>query len=540
MSPLGPESVAGSVAGPVAGSVAESVAESAPPTRTDPVVAAASEVIGGPLGRYAAPLRHPARSLWQPAAAVLVGLSSLTVALGVLQKAHCFGKGWSTPDQFWHACYSDLPAVYQTSGLGHAMPYLPGAQPLDQPVITGVVMWLVGLVVPDGSALVQQQWYFALWAALVTVIVMALVAVTAASVPAAPWRAAHFALSPVLVLAGLVSVDLLGILLASAALLAWGRGKIALAGLILGLAISARTYPLVLLVAIGLLAVRSGSVQAWVRLAGTALVTWFAVSLPWLVMNADALLSVYRTWWRSGPSYGSLWMLPSLLRPTMRPGILASLLGNGLGPGAVTALAILGWLVALAAGAVFALSLERRPAVAEISLVMLVIVLVTGKSVPVQAALWLLPLIALIGMQWRDHLIWAGFEATYFVAVWLYIAGLSKPDRGLPSRGYAVLLGFRLVAMLFLLVQVWRVARSREPVDPLEAAEASADADADADLSADAGGPETESDDAGAAEAEPKSGGVDADDAQREPVEEIDPLAGPMAGAPDAVLVRFG
>jgi len=70
----------------------------------------------------------------------LVGLAGLTMALGVLQKAHCFGKGWNTPDQFWHACYSDLPIVYQSSGLGHSMPYLPGAQPLDQPLVSGLAM----------------------------------------------------------------------------------------------------------------------------------------------------------------------------------------------------------------------------------------------------------------------------------------------------------------------------------------------------------------------------------------------------------------
>jgi len=167
------------------------------------------------------------------------------------------------------------------------------------------------------------------------------------------------------------------------------------------------------------------------------------VSLPFLVMNADGLLSVYRTWWRAGASYGSVWVVPSLL-------------GHGLTGGAMTVLPLVGWLVALVVGALFALSLDRRPTVAEISLVMLVIVIVTGKAVPVQAGLWLLPLIALVGMQWRDHLIWAGFEATYFVAVWLYIAGLSKSGRGLPVRGYSALLLLRLVAMLFVLVQVWR------------------------------------------------------------------------------------
>ncbi len=506
------------------------------PTRTDPVVAAASEVIGGPLGRYAALARHTARSAWQPAAAGLIGLASVTVALGVLQKAHCFGRGWNTPDQFWHACYSDLPIVYLGSGLGRAMPYVSGSQSLEQPLISGLVMWLVGLAVPDGSALVQQQWYFALWAVLITVLVAALVTVTAASLPDAPWRAAHVALSPVLVLAGLVSVDLLGALLASVALWAWGRNRILLAGLLLGLAISARTYPLVLLVAIGLLCVRSGRVGAWRRLAGTALATWFAVSLPWLVMNADGLLAVYRSWWRAGAGYGSLWMVDvdvvggRLVAPAV--------LGSSLPAGAVTALAISGWVAALAAGAFFALSLDRRPTIAEVSLVMLVIVLVTGKSLPVQAGLWLLPLLALIGLQWRDHLIWAGFEATYFVAVWLYIAGLSKPDRGLPPGGYSVLLVLRLAALVFLLVQVWRLAGSRSPARVAESEYEETSQD-EAELN-------DEAERRGVAEPDgqaPGDGtgpvGIQSED-DAEDDAEVDPLAGPMAGAPDRVLVRLG
>jgi len=495
--------------------------ESEAPTRLDPVATAASEFIGGPLGRYAAAARHTARSGWQPAAAVLIGLSSLTVALGVLQKAHCLTKGWNNPDQFWHACYSDLPL---NTAIGHAMPYLPGAQPLDQPLISGLVMWLVGLAVPDGSALVRQQWYFALWAVLITVIVMVLVAVTAASVPAAPWRAAHVALSPVLVLAGLVSVDLLGVMLASAALLAWGRNKIPLAGFLLGLAISARSYPLVLLAAIGLLAMRSGRVGAWRRLAGTALATWFAVSLPWLLMNADALLSVYRTWWRSGASYGSAWIVPSLL-------------GHGLPQGRVTALVIVGWVVALAAGTFFALSLDRRPTVAEVSLVMLVIVVVTGKAVPVQAGLWLLPLIALVGLKWRDHLIWAGFEASYFVAVWLYIGGLSKPDRGLPAGFYSVLLGLRLTAWLFLLVQTWREARSRRPTSVTESVGSESESESE-----ESGPVESESEESGPVESEQERAGertLEQESPEPEVEDEVDPLAGPMAGAPDQVLIRI-
>jgi Glycosyltransferase family 87 len=513
--------------------------ESFAPTRIDPVAASASEVIGGPLGRHAGLAARTARSAWQPAAAVLVGLSSLTVALGFLQKGHCFTKGWNNPDQFWHACYTDLPV---SSGLGHAMPYLPGAPHLDQPLSSGVVMWLVGLAVPDGSLLVRQQWYFALWAVLITVIVMAVVVVTAASVPRAPWRAAHVALSPVLVLAGLISVDLLGVLLASVALLAWGRNKIYLAGLLMGLAISARSYPLVLLIAIGLLALRSGRLGAWARLAGTTLATCVAVSLPFLLINADGLLSVYRTWWRSGPSYGSLWMVSGLF-------------GHGL-EGRVTTLVLLGWLAALAVGALFALSMSRRPTVAEVSLVMLVIVVVTGKAMPVQAGLWLLPLIALVGVKWRDHLIWAGFEATYFVSVWLYIAGLSKPDRGMPPSLYSVMILLRVSAWLYLLVQVWRVARSRAPAITSESGEQesveqeSVEQESVGQESVGQESVEQESVEQESGEQESVGqgsvgqGSVGQESAGQAPIdperdEEADSLAGPLAGAPDLVIVRI-
>ena len=66
------------------------------------------------------------------------------------------------------------------------------------------------------------------------------------------------------------------------------------------------------------------------------------------------------------------------------------------------------------------------------------------KSLPVQSSLLLLPLIALAGLRWRDHLIWATTELAYFVGVWLYIAGASAPNRGLPAGFYLVLLLARL------------------------------------------------------------------------------------------------
>ncbi|MDQ6715872.1 MAG: hypothetical protein M3Z83_07175, partial [Actinomycetota bacterium] len=121
------------------------------PSRDDDVVRAASEVIGGPLGRYAVP---GARG-WRSYAALLAGVSAIPAGLGVVERAHCIGAGWSSPDQFWHACFSDLPATYKDAGLSAGvLSFLSGgggAPTPVQPPLTGFVMSLLATVLPSGS-----------------------------------------------------------------------------------------------------------------------------------------------------------------------------------------------------------------------------------------------------------------------------------------------------------------------------------------------------------------------------------------------------
>jgi hypothetical protein len=82
-----------------------------------------------------------------------------------------------------------------------------------------------------------------------------------------------------------------------------------------------------------------------------------------------------------------------------------------------------------------------------------------------------------------------------------------------------VLIGFRLAAWLLLLVQVWRVARSRTPVTSPGLADHEA--------------ADHEPVDREPVDQEPGQRSADPDQ------DEVDPLAGPMAGAPDHVLVRL-
>jgi uncharacterized membrane protein len=301
------------------------------------------------------------------------------------------------------------------------------------------------------------------------------------------------AASPLVALSALVSLDLLGVTLAAAGLLAWARSRPVLAGVLLGLATTARTYPVLLVLVLAMLAARTGRWSEWTRTAGAAACTVVAVLLPWLVVSWDGVTASYRAWAAGGAGYGSPWLLPQTLLAEPRPRWLTRLGVHAftLSSGTVTTLAVLGVVLALGLGLLLALVPERRPRVAQLAFVVLAVVLLTGKAWPVQASLWLLPLAALARPRWRDLLVWAGAEAVYFVAVWLYIAASTTADRGLTGPWYGV---FALVRAAGLLWVVGCVVR-----DVLH----------------------------------PELDVVRDDDVD-------DPLGGPLADAPDALVVRLG
>lgn len=432
-------------ADPVA--AADPATASGPVAAADPVAAAATEVIGGPRGRHAAP--GPA---WPVAAAVLAALAAIPVALGVLLRVPCLRTNWTGEGQFWNACYSDLPNAYRNGGLSAGLgAFLQGAQgapTTGQPPLTGLALTAIASLVPSAErAGSRVAWYFALWAVVLTLLLLVVVWLVASS-SRRPWAAAHVALAPVVALVGFVSADLLGVALASAGMWAWGRRRPGVAGILLGLAVSARSYPVLIIIAIGLLAVRSGRLREFGRTASHALGAVALVYGGLWLLHPEAARSSLEGWATATAGYGSPWLLPQLAGHPW-PNVV------------VTALAVAGWVVAVLVGAVLALSSARRPTVAEVSLVMVGIVLVTGKSFTVQSSLWLVPLVAWCLVQWRDHLIWAGAEALNFVAVWLAIAATKVPDRGLPNPWYAFFSMLRVLAVLWLVAVVWLRARER-------------------------------------------------------------------------------
>lgn len=415
------------------------------PSRRDAVVATASRLIGGPAGRHAV---IGARGLAGVAQAVVV-IAALMIALGVFQKGHCLVKGWVNPDQFWRACYSDLPVQHVTTGLAErGLPYL-DATGWDQPLLSGLTMWALSLVSPvAGTGLAAQQWIFALWAVL-AVLLLGLACIAAVSLrPRRPWQAAHLAASPVLVVLALVSTDLVGIALLMWGLWCWRRGQAGWAGALIGLAVLVRPYPLVFLAAIAYVGWRQGRAQPVAQVLIAAALAPLALLLPLMLVHPDGALAPLRGWWLTTPGYGGLQLLPQLLGAPL--------------PGQVsTWVAVLGWVAALALGAWLSRTTRYPPSVVRVAAPMLLVVVLTAKAVPVQSGLWLLPVLALSAVRWRDHLIWAGVEVLHFVMVWLHIGYGSDPGRGLPPETYAFVVLVRMAAWGYVVWRAWS-----GPIDP--------------------------------------------------------------------------
>lgn len=411
----------------------------------DPVERVVLTPIGGPLGRRA-------RSVtWSRLVAPLAGLAVVPVIAGIALRTHCLRFGYDGSEPFWRACYSDLGIDYQVRELGRGFgAFLSGEIDVGLPPLVGGIMSALGgwaSSLTSGDIVAEQRTYLLLWALLTAGLLIVMTVAVALVRVDRPTLAAHVALSPVVVLAALVSPDIVGVTLTVLGLLAWVHRHRVTAGLVLGLALATSILPLVVVIAVVLLARRDRS-RIIGFLVGLAVPVVGTVVAARVIEQQDPWL--HHTSWGQPAGLGSPWYLVEQAGIVLPPVALNTLVG-------------IGWVLALAVGVVLALGAVRRPTVFQLTFVMLVVVIVTGRSFPVQTSLWLVPLVALCGFRWRDHLVWAGAEAMYYVAVWTHAAIHDDPNRALPDGWYAVFVVIRIAAIGYLVWRVWRAVDDPSP-----------------------------------------------------------------------------
>jgi uncharacterized membrane protein len=378
----------------------------------------------------------------------------------VVERTDCREHAWSRDDgqQFAHACYSDIPQMYRERGfVDGAIPYIDTGdwQRLEYPVLTGGVMWVTAeftSLIKSGTPDARAVRYYDVNAVLLGL--AGLVTVAATMLLAGrrrPWDAALVAASPVLALHGTINWDLLAVALSTVALLAWARNRPAWCGVLLGLAVAAKLYPVFLLLPLGLLCARS---RRWLPLLWTA----FMGGLTWLVVNAPVMLAAPEGWWEfyrfnadRGADFGSVWYV---------------LDQQGHGVGSLNTVSTALMVAAFAGIAALALLAERPPRLMQLAFLTVAAFLIFNKVWSPQYALWLLPLAVLARPRVRDIAIWQAGEVIYFFAVWYYLLG--GFDRGLPLDAYCVTVGVRGVCLLWLVAVVIRDIL-RPECDPVRA-----------------------------------------------------------------------
>lgn len=399
----------------------------------------AAAVIGGPLGRYAGPGPRSVRHLLP----LVVALVVLPMSAAVLRQGHCIANGWNGDDQFWRGCFSDLPAQYQLASLDQGVAgWLTGtATPEQMPLLSGL-MAAIGGVTPSGGWLDETRWYMAIWIVLTTVLVGVMAWCLGRMRPHRLDLATQLALSPVYVIAALLTADIVVVALLVAAMLAHAKRRAVLAGVLLGLALLGHAWVVAVAVALLVAAQRRGDLTEAVRATASAIVTTVLVSGVLLVVRHDVVLGPLRRWWAEGPGYGAVTKIPELL-------------GHPLPAWSVTVVALAGWGLALVAALAMARGAWRPATWAQVAAFSLPVLLLLGKSVPVQAALWVLPLAVVAGVSWRTHLGFVAVEAVHAYALWFHIGFGSDPDKGIPPAWYAVVVLGRAIAWGFLLWSVW-------------------------------------------------------------------------------------
>jgi hypothetical protein len=213
---------------------------------------------------------------------------------------------------------------------------------------------------------------------------------------------------------------------------------------LLGLALLVRPFPLLVLVAILVVAWRERRVLPAVQATVGTVLGALVVLVPLATVEPRALTALQQ-WWGQGAGFGALQIIPQLM-------------GSPLLPGVPVWIAVTGWLLAIGLGVWLGTRPGRAVGIPQLTAVMLLVVALTATSLSVQSGLWVLPLLALSSRPWWEHLVWAFAEAVHFLSTWLHLAFSSDPGRGLPPETYALVIVLRAAAWTWILWRIWEEA----------------------------------------------------------------------------------
>lgn len=450
------------------------------PSRTDSLGSALSEVVGGPVGRHALIGRQ---RFFTPLRVMFV-IALVFLALGWTTKSACLqtvgtGTGdqkvanWANQRAYYELCYSDTVPLYGAELLSQGkFPYKsswlemkdgkpalqydgqPAVRYMEYPVLTGVYQYVSMALAKTYTALTKATalpvvaevvMFFNIAALGLALAWLATVWATSALAGRRIWDAALVAGSPILIFQVFTNFDALATAFAIGGMLAWARRKPYLAGVLIGLGVAAKLYPLLLLLPVVLLGIRTGRLTGAAKAALAAFVAWLVVNLPIMVLFPRGWSEFFRLNTRRGDDMDSLY---NVVKSFTGWGGFDQNLGLWQPPTLLNAVSALLFAACCAAIGYVALTAPRRPRVAQLAFLVVAAFLLTNKVWSPQFSLWLVPLAVLALPHRRILLAWMTIDALVWVPRMLFLYG--EQNRGLPEQWFTTTVLLRDIAVVVL------------------------------------------------------------------------------------------
>src|SRR6516165_6883876 len=391
---------------------------------------------------------------------VLVAASLLGMVLAFAEKSPCRAGAWNSyASQFQDSCYTDIYPLYYVEGLSQGkVPYT--GHPVEYPVLIGGAMQVAAWLVRNVSPVIQGREFFDVTVLLLAVCaVVGVLATARAAGPDRRWQALMVALSPALILNAFINWDLIAFALTALGIAAWAARRGVWAGVLLGLAVAAKFYPLVVFGPLLLLCLRAGRLREFARTLAAAVLAWLAVNLPVMIVAPSGWARFYTFSKDRGADWGSIWYMfehfnvPVLGNPQLS---------------ALNKLTAVFFAAACAAIAVLALAAPRRPRLPQLCFLVLAAFLMTNKVWSPQYVVWLVPLAVLARPRLWPYLLWQLAEVAYFFGIWGYLIFVYAAE-GFQVHGYqGISTGwyFATLAARFLTVGLLAAYVVRDIIDP--------------------------------------------------------------------------
>jgi uncharacterized membrane protein len=386
---------------------------------------------------------------------VLIAATLVSMLLAFAEKVPCRSGAWySYAKQFQDACYTDIFPLYYGEGLAaHQVPY--SGHHVEYPVLIGGAMQLASWLVSGAGQATAGLDFFDVTVVLLALCAVAGVLATARALgPGRRWQALLVAFSPALILSAFVNWDLIAMALTALGIAAWAARRGVWAGLLLGLAVAAKFYPLVVFGPLLLLCLRTGQLREFARTFAAAVAAWLAVNLPVMIIAPSGWATFYVFSKDRGADWGSVWYMFEYFN--------LPVIGNSQ-LSALNKLSAVFLAVAVAAIAVLALAAPRRPRLGQLCFLVLAAFLMTNKVWSPQYVIWLVPLAVLARPRLWPYALWQLAEVGYFFGIWGYLLFVYRSGGnavtgylGISTGWYFALLAARFLAVALLAAYVVR------------------------------------------------------------------------------------